>query len=216
MQTKTTPTTHQPRILELPVPPAEGHGPSDPRSAFAHAAAVAGAILAEVNTKSLRRPTPCSEFDVEDLTRHLVSISHRVVAIGRGQTADSIPLDAPGVETDDLAANWLATIETQAAEWSDDRLLAQAMVLPFATLPGAIAISIYTAEVLIHAWDLATALDLAPNWDEDLATEALTTIQMGIPAEGRGEGIPFDPVVPTAPDAPAMDRLVAWVGRQPR
>ena len=212
MQTKTT-LTHQPRTLELP--PADGHDPNDPRLAFAHAAAVAGAILAEVETKSLRQPTPCSEFDVEDLARHLVSIGHRVVAIGQGQTAVSIPLDAPGVETERLAAEWESTIETQTSDWSDDRLLAQPMVLPFGTLPGAIAISIYTAEILIHAWDLASALDLAPNWDEDLASEALATIQMGIPSEGRGEDMPFDPVVPTAPDAPAMDRLVAWVGRQP-
>jgi uncharacterized protein (TIGR03086 family) len=119
------------------------------------------------------------------------------------------------VATDQLAAEWAATIKTQTEEWADDRLLGQPMVLPFATLPGAAALAIYTAEIMIHAWDLTTALGVSPAWDQEVAARVLPIIQQGIPAEGRGPEMPFDPVVPTADDAPAIDRLVAWVGRDP-
>ena len=209
---ETTTTSHDPDTSS-PVPPSGD--PTDPRPDWQAATGTVAGILAAVTPDTLRHPTPCSEFDVEDLTRHLLSIGHRVLGIGRGQTAQSIPLDAPGVTADEFAAEWATTIETQTGEWADDRVLAKPMVLPFATLPGAAALAIYTAEIMIHAWDLATALGLEPAWDQDIAAKVLPVIQQGIPAEGRGTEMPFDPVVPTPDDAPAMDRLVAWVGRDP-
>lgn len=89
------------------------------------------------------------------------------------------------------------------------------MVVPWATLPGAVVLAIYAAEIQIHSWDLAMALGLRPDWEQDLAEAGLAVVRLGIPAEGRGLEVPFDPVVPTAEDAPAMDRLVAWMGRDP-
>ena len=38
--------------------------------------------------------------------------------------------------------------------------------------------------------------------------------QRGLPADGRAE-VPFDEVVEVGPDAPLIDRLVAWNGRDP-
>lgn len=187
----------------------------DPRPAYAKAGALAATVIAAVEPATLRAPTPCSEFDVEALTRHLLSVGHRTLAMGRGETAESIPLDAPGVASEDFAADWANTMTNQAIQWADDRLLGLPVVLPFATLPGAVMLSIYTAEILVHTWDLATALDVEPEWDDEIVTDAIVTLQMGIPAEGRGPDMPFDPVRPTADDAPPIHRLVAWVGRTP-
>ena len=44
---------------------------------------------------------------------------------------------------------------------------------------------------------------------------ALATMQMGLPAEGRRADPVRRPVQPVADDAPAIDRLVAWTGRNP-
>ena len=187
----------------------------DPRPGFLKAAATAGEVIDQVKTADLRRPTPCSEFDVEDLTRHIISVMQRVAALGQGAEAESVPLDAPGVATGDWSNGWGEAVADYERAWADDSLLTTNMVLPFATLPGAPTIAIYTAEILIHAWDLAKALDLDVAWDEALAEGAYQTITFGIPAEGRGVDMPFDPVVPTAEGAPAIERLVAWVGRRP-
>ncbi|MEM9563173.1 MAG: TIGR03086 family protein, partial [Actinomycetota bacterium] len=101
--------------------------------------------------------------------------------------------------------------------WADDAVLGRDLTLPFAVVPGAIALSIYIGELTIHTWDLAVAIGADVVWDDDVVDGAVVAITTGLPAEPRGDevGIPFDPVVPTAQDAPAIDRLVAWTGRDP-
>ncbi len=139
----------------------------------------------------------------------------RVAALGEGAEAESVPLDAPGVATGQWSTGWSEAVADYERIWADDSLLTTNMVMSFATLPGAPTLAIFTAEILIHAWDLTKALDLDVAWDEALAEGAYQTITFGIPAEGRGADMPFDPVVPTAEGAPAIERLVAWVGRRP-
>ncbi|MEL7158628.1 MAG: TIGR03086 family metal-binding protein [Actinomycetota bacterium] len=189
--------------------------PPDPRPAFHLACRQADAIIAAVTADDLRRPTPCSEFDVEDLTRHLLSVGHRTIALAGGEPAESVPLDAPGLDPTGFHADWGRTRRVLQGELAADGVLDQLMVVPWATLPGAVVLAVYAAEIQIHSWDLATALGQRPEWDQELAETGLAVVQMGIPAEGRGDEMPFAPVVPTAEDAPAMDRLVAWMGRDP-
>jgi hypothetical protein len=51
--------------------------------------------------------------------------------------------------------------------------------------------------------------------DDTLATHCLPLVRQFIPAEPRGEHVPFGPVVPVAEDASPYDQLVAWQGRKP-
>lgn len=212
INTRVMNTSQQAQSSEPATPEALG---DDPRRSFVQVAATAAEVIGQVGDADLRRSTPCSEFDVEALTRHVISVMHRVVALGEGAEAESVPLDAPTVKTGDWVEAWASSVADFERIWADDSLLTTDMVLPFATMPGAPTLAIYSAEILIHAWDLAKALDLDVNWDEAAAEAAYQTISFGIPAEGRGEEMPFDPVVPTADDAPAIERLVAWVGRRP-
>jgi uncharacterized protein (TIGR03086 family) len=88
------------------------------------------------------------------------------------------------------------------------------MRLPFGTLPGAAALAMYTGEITTHTWDLAVATGRPPVWDDDVVSGALAAVGRGLPAE-RGPGIPFAPPVPVPDDAPVIDRLLAWQGRDP-
>ncbi|MEM9133045.1 MAG: TIGR03086 family metal-binding protein [Actinomycetota bacterium] len=196
-------------------PGAMGDMP-DPRPVFLAALAQAAPVIAAVEKGDLRRPTPCTEFDVEDLARHLVAVGRRAIAMAEGQPAESVGLDAADVATDGLAAEWDRATTALAEHLERDEILGQPMVLPWDTLPGTVMLSIYSAEVQIHSWDLAVSLGLTPAWNHDLAAFGLGMVKVGIPAEGRNsDEMPFDPVVPTAADAPALDQLVAWVGRDP-
>lgn len=197
--------------------PADDQGRlPDPRPGFHAACEQAAAIIDSATAETLRRPTPCTEFDVEDLTRHLLSVGQRTIALADGKPAESVPLDAPDISADGFSEEWSRIRSVLNEELRPDSVLGQMMEVPWATLPGAIVLAIYIAEIQIHSWDLATALGQSPDWDQDLAAAGLAVVSMGIPAEGRSEEeMPFDPVVPTADDAPAMDRLVAWMGRNP-
>lgn len=87
--------------------------------------------------------------------------------------------------------------------------------MPWATLPGAALLAMYTNELTVHTWDLAHATGQEPEWSQPVLETALGAIQMGLPAENRVAPIPFADVVPTPEGAPLIDRLVAWNGRMP-
>ncbi len=194
--------------------------PPDPRPAFARTLDTAAEVLAAVDPSDLDRPTPASAYDVDHLTRHVLAVLDRVGAVARGEDPFSVPaeLDAATV----AAAGGLVPVfersrADQEAAWADDAVLTRQLTLPFAVLPGAVALSIYVGELTIHTWDLATAIGVEVEWDPEIVEGAVVAITTGLPAEPRGDevGIPFDPVVPTESDAPPIERLVAWTGRNP-
>ena len=77
--------------------------------------------------------------------------------------------------------------------WSRPGLLERPTRLPFATLPGAAALAIYTAEVTVHTWDLAVATGQRPRWDDTVVAAALAASKRILPAEGCGPEVPFGP-----------------------
>ncbi len=189
---------------------------TDPRPDFERATDIAAGVLARVGPEDLRRPTPCDAYDVGQLAGHLVSVQRKVAAVARGEDPLDIPLVAPGLEPDGFAPAWADATADQRAVWSDDGLLGRVLDLGWAHLPGAVALAIWVSEVTVHTWDLATALGIGVDWDQGLTERSLLGMRVGLPAEPRGDDVPFDPPVPVADDAPAIERLVAWVGRNPR
>src|SRR5947209_9286311 len=79
----------------IPQTTTDPDGPpgSDPRTVFAQAVALGGDVVGAVRPGQLGDPTPCPEYDVRALLGHLVTVLHRVAALGRG--AD--PFDLPPV-----------------------------------------------------------------------------------------------------------------------
>ena len=71
-----------------------------------------------------------------------------------------------------------------------------------------------TAELAVHAWDLAQAVDPDRELDPVVAERALAAMQQGLTPENRA-GV-FAPAVDVPDDAPVPDRLAAWAGRAPR
>jgi uncharacterized protein (TIGR03086 family) len=206
-------------------------GPDDPRVPFGRAVALGGAVLAAVRPEQHPRPTPCPDFDVATLASHLVSVVTRVAAMGRGEDVFSpkflqAPTPAPTVEAYRAAAH-----ELQAA-WTDDATLEQIVTLPWVTAPGAVILEMYTGELTVHTWDLASAIGVRPEWDgESLATtwraaqhldpttnrhEGYEELRRTLPEEQRDFPDPFADAVPADRSAPLIDRIVAHYGRDPR
>jgi uncharacterized protein (TIGR03086 family) len=187
----------------------------DPRLPFAKAVALAGQVIASVAPGQLDDPTPCTEFDVRQLTGHLVGVLHRVAIVGRGEDALAVPLIvADGGDDQRWYDRWTEAAHEVQAVWSDPAILARTVRLPFAEMPGAAVMALYTSEVTVHTWDLASATGQQPDWDDAVVGAALAGIRRALPADREPE-VPFAPVVPVGDDAPMIDRLVAWTGRRP-
>jgi uncharacterized protein (TIGR03086 family) len=69
-------------------------------------------------------------------------------------------------------------------------------------------------EQIVHGWDIARATGQEPGFDDDLAEATLELIREYDDATIRAPGM-FDPEIAVADDAPAIDRLIAFVGRNP-
>lgn len=81
--------------------------------------------------------------------------------------------------------------------------------------PGSVVLDMLVIEALGHGWDLARSTGQA--WQPDPATcdRALTALHHIVLPEYRGDGMPFGPEVPAAEGAPALDRFLAFTGRDP-
>jgi uncharacterized protein (TIGR03086 family) len=186
---------------------------TDPRPALASALDQIGRLIEGTDAGDGARPTPCDEWDVATLVEHLQAVVRRIAAVLDGQPFWSVPRT---VESTDWVADWATGRAAADTVLADDDMLDREVTVPWGTVTGAGAIGSYIGELTTHAWDLAVATGRAGELDEALALAALPGAMAKIPAEPRGEEIPFGPVVEVGPDATAYERLVAWEGRDPR
>jgi uncharacterized protein (TIGR03086 family) len=200
---------------------------SDPRPILDRAIATGGEVIAGVGPDQFTAPTPCPEMDVRTLLSHLVGVLDRIAALGNGE--DPFSVIETHVPDDEWSDAWAKSGTDAADAWRDDAVLERPMALPWIQGSGAEVLTSYFSELTVHTWDLAVATGQQPHWDDTVVTAALEARQI-LPAENRRAlfeeisaamgldevAIPFAEAVPVHGSAPAIDRLVAWNGRDPR
>jgi uncharacterized protein (TIGR03086 family) len=202
------------------------HERTDPRPILDRGIATGGSVIARIRPDQMTAPTPCSEMDVRTMLGHLVAVLDRIAALGRGD--DPFAVTETPVPDDGWSDAWTTSARRAADAWSDDAVLEQPMALPWIQGNGAEILTSYFSELTVHTWDLATATGQHPDWDDTIVTAALAARDF-LPAENRRAlfeeistamgldevAIPFAEAVTIPDDAPAIDRLVAWNGRDP-
>ena len=199
----------------------------DPRILLAAAATTAGNLIATIDDNETRLATCCAGFDVAGLLGHLDIVMTRVVALAEGTDPMALPETVP-TPPDGWHANWLRQMEHVADAWSDPETLDRTMTLPWASGPGSMLLSTYIAELTVHTWDLGQALGRSAMWASDVLGAALASYLLVLPEANRDERFdaarkfmpadwqpPFHNAVEVPADAPTIDRIVAWTGRQP-
>ncbi|WP_433504493.1 TIGR03086 family metal-binding protein [Pseudonocardia halophobica] len=185
---------------------------TDPRPHYRAALDWAAGLLAGVRPEQLRDATPCPEFDVEGLLRHLVATVNKIRMIGEGGSPFTMPFQVPPAP--DYPASFAEAQARMWTVWSDDALLDREVTVQWGSAPGRGALWGYVNETLVHGWDLAVATGQDAEADPDLAEAMLAVARQMIPAEGRGGDFPFAPVVEPTPDAGPTERLANWSGRR--
>ncbi|UNB55812.1 TIGR03086 family metal-binding protein [Mycolicibacterium sp. YH-1] len=199
----------------------------DPRPILDRAIATGGVVIAGIRPERLTDPTPCSDMDVRALLAHLIGVLGRVAALGNGE--DPFAVTETPVPDDRWPNAWREAGIRAADAWGDDTLLQRPMALPWIQGSGAEVLASYFSELTVHTWDLAVATDQQPDWDDSVIAAALQGAHKILPAENRRAlyeeisaamgldevSVPFAEAVPIPDDAPAIDRLIAWNGRDP-
>jgi uncharacterized protein (TIGR03086 family) len=84
---------------------------------------------------------------------------------------------------------------------------------PLGDQPGSFLVHMRITETLVHGWDLARATEQPAALPEDLARHALAVAERGMANRPRMPSM-LDEAKPVPEDAPTLDRLAAFLGRQ--
>lgn len=199
---------------------------TDPRQALTDALVAAVPVVTAVSALDPDAPTPCEEMNRGQLLAHLNAVSARILAMGQGQPAASVP---DKVAATDYPGAWAGRIPAVEAAWAG-LALDDVVISPWRPIPVDEAAAIYAAEVLVHAWDLASSSGVAFDVSPALAAVGVAAYEREIPPADRAaifESIrqslppqasfedPFGPAVEVPADATPIERLVAMSGRRP-
>lgn len=186
---------------------------TDPLALLARALDQASARLGAVRPEQVGDPTPCPEWDVAALARHLVAGLERFAAAARGERPDWSQPAPP------ITGDWRAAFDRGAAALREAWRLAgdlDAIVnLPIGEVPRSFIVNQQLAELAVHAWDLGRATGYSGQYDEEVSATALAWARQSLKPEFRGSGKAFGAEVPVGTDASATDRLVGFFGRSP-
>lgn len=180
-------------------------GPQDLQAAHR----VVGHLVSQVS--DWEASTPCPGFSARTLVGHLVAGDAMIADLLQDRRFDPATLAAPSAESYQEAAKDLtAALDLPGA-------MEKTIMAPIGPASGAQMMIMRTIEHVVHGWDLAVSQGLPTDGLDDLAgplipvCEALFAKLGDVVMERR----PFAAPVPVEPDAPALDRLVALLGRDP-
>jgi uncharacterized protein (TIGR03086 family) len=109
---------------------------------------------------------------------------------------------------------WTESSQAARAAWLQPGVLVKVVHLSFGgDTDGADYCWQMTTDLVVHGWDLATALGLEAGIDEDLATAVIEYVEPRI--DWWRDTSMFADAVPVPESADPLTRLVAMLGRDP-
>jgi uncharacterized protein (TIGR03086 family) len=157
--------------------------------------------------------TPCEDFDVEELTTHLVQ---KVLFFGDvpGGAVDPGAVPEPDMSGGPLVEPLRTAAEQVRSTWRPEHL-DENYDLPQGRLSGAELARYFLLEVLGHGWDLAVATGRPADAGVALARAGLEAAHDIGEETLRSPGL-MGPAVPLEGETTEMDRFVAYIGRDPQ
>jgi uncharacterized protein (TIGR03086 family) len=170
-------------------------------------------IIAATTHHDYGRPTPCDAWTVRELINHMLGALTMFRDVAVEGVAD------PAVFAQDLIGdNALASFNRVSVEavagWQANGRMDGTAKLPWGEFPALFALQFPAMDMLVHGWDLARAVGQQHQWEDEMVLDNLTFAQSTLASAEIRAGF-YDPPVDVADDAPAVDRLVAFLGRHP-
>ncbi|HET7533253.1 MAG TPA: TIGR03086 family metal-binding protein [Nocardioidaceae bacterium] len=173
--------------------------------------------LAVVTEDLMSAPTPCAGWDLRALLMHM---DDSLVSLHEAGSVRRVRVDVPPAAPDDivvslrtracqLLAEWTADWATGAVggESRDVLVDGRPVTSPVLTSAGAL-------EVVVHGWDVAVSCGVPRPIPDDLAAALLRLSPVLVTDADRPAR--FGPELTAPPGASSGERLLAFLGRDPR
>jgi uncharacterized protein (TIGR03086 family) len=165
-------------------------------------------LVDDVRPGQWSEPTPCEDWTVRRLVDHLTGMNRVFLAVLAGRRPPR-PGEAP--PDADPAAAFRSSAAELCAAFDRPGVLNAVSSGPRGELAGADRLQIRQYDLLAHGWDLARATGQPVVLPEDLAEQSLQFVRGQLADEDRPGR--FAPARAVADDAPAIERLAAYLGR---
>jgi uncharacterized protein (TIGR03086 family) len=187
-------------------------GTTDALALLSRSVDQAGAVLTGVRPDQVDLPTPCPAWNVGHLIDHVINDLHQFVVIAKGGRADfgSTP------KVDDWTGSFREGRTTLIEAWREAGDLNGTKEVPgMGLVPKRFPVDQATTEFAAHTWDLVHGSGQTPDLDPEIALASLAWARGALRTEFRSAdpGAAFGPEVAIGEDAPAYDRLAAFLGR---
>lgn len=173
-------------------------------------------VVGAVTADDLARPTPCSDYDVAALRAHVLGwLDLFGVCFTDGGRRQDRP-DPAAFEVPADPADVVRTARGRFAAALDAGVLDGEVVMSASRMSGPGATGMVLGEYVVHGWDLSTALGRPWTPPAEAVATAHEFFAGVVVPEYRGpDGGFFLDEVEVDHDAPALDRLLAFAGRDP-
>jgi uncharacterized protein (TIGR03086 family) len=174
------------------------------------------ALVADVGPEQWHDGTPCSQWDVRTLVHHLLSEQRWVPPLFEGLTIEQVGDRFEGDLLGGDASRWpgllASSIEGAHAVVAQPGALEQTVHLSFGDATGHEYVIQLTADLAIHAWDLARATGQDDTLDPGTVALLLPWTEANADLV-TGSGL-FGSRIDTGPAAPDDVRLLGLLGRK--
>jgi uncharacterized protein (TIGR03086 family) len=174
-------------------------------------------LVAQMTAQDLARPTPCADWTLHGLLRHMIAQHHGFAAAADGD-GDLARWRIQPLGEDPVAA-YRAAAEHVLGAFAGDGVLDRGFPLPEIAngvmFPARQAISFHFVDYVAHCWDVARTLDAPLDLDPSLLDVALSVAEAVPGGDARlAPGAAFAPSVAWSGGS-RLDQIVAILGRSP-
>jgi uncharacterized protein (TIGR03086 family) len=166
-------------------------------------------LIADVRADQWSEPTPCTDWTVRRLVEHLIGMNKVFAALLAEQPPP--PRDVRGFGDDPVGA-YQASAAALLAAFGRPGILERIYQGPLGAATGEQRLQIRLYDLLAHAWDLGHAIGQPVELPDEFAERSLAFVRTQVSEDARPGR--FAAAQPIAEDAPALDRLAAFLGRQ--
>ena len=153
--------------------------------------------------------TPCSEFDVRALAKHMLDFARLTAHTARKTLPEGEPLEVSA----DWRSEYRGWVEQAVEAWSDPEARNGMTSFGGDLLPGERAAAITVMEFAIHAWDMARTFENHLDVPSDLGAQIKAIVE-ALAEPGRSSGA-FGPAISVEGDLSEFDQALAASGRRP-
>ena len=186
----------------------EGESPVDQ---LGRAFGAVGELISNVRREQWSAPTPCTDWTVRQLVNHLIGLNRVFAAL---LTDEPAPRRGDDIADDNLVRAYRESAATLQTAFSQTGVLERSYRGPLGVVTGAERLQIRLYDLLAHGWDLAQATGQPARLPDDLAEQSLAFVRVQLTEQARPGR--FGPAQIVSGQAPAIERLVGFLGRPVR